>query len=254
MIDTAFIVGNGESRLMFPIKDLKGHGVIYGCNAIYRDHPDLCDVIFAVNQDMYDEIKSAKQCNPRLSFELVGPDNISSWNYILPNDIAGDVPNGLKIYRQWQGGDAKRGVYKTRDFSHNKGSGCSAVLHAAEQGIKNICILGFDILGARQFEMSTEMQSFSRQQNNVYKNTNNYPPRASMKAYMKYEWLYHLTQTFRKFADTNFYFFNRIEYIQQNPFLKPYFAYAPGNIRAGIYADLRRWIEGDRDKITWETF
>ena len=253
MTDTAFIIGNGESRKMFPIHSLKTAGTIYGCNAIYRDNPDLCDIIFAVNEDMYLELFEAKQTGKTKS-KIMGIDDISEWNYILPEDQPGDVPNGLKIYRQWQGGDAKRGVYKTRDFSHNKGSGCSAVLHAAEQGIKNICILGFDILGARQFEINPEIQSFSRQQNNVYKNTNNYPPRASMKAYMKYEWLYHLTQTFRKFADTNFYFFNRIEYIQQNPFLKPYFAYAPGNIRAGIYANLRRWIEGDRDKITWKTF
>lgn len=254
MTNTAFIIGNGESRLMFPIKDLKAHGTIYGCNAIYRDHPSLCDRVFAVNREMYDEIQSVQRRVPSLRFELFGPEDISDWNFILPNDDPGDIPKGLKLYRQWQGGDAKRGVYKTRDFSENRGSGCSAVLHAAEQGFKNICILGFDILGARQFEMDSEMQLFSREQNNVYKNTSNYPPRASMKAYLKYEWLYHLTQTFRRFADTNFYFFNRSEYIDQNPFLRPYFAHAPGNIRAGIYADLRRWIDGERDRITWRTF
>ena len=52
-MDTAFIIGNGESRNIFPIKDLKGHGVIYGCNAIYRDYPNLCDNIVAVNPSMY---------------------------------------------------------------------------------------------------------------------------------------------------------------------------------------------------------
>ena len=56
-MDTAFIIGNGESRNIFPIKDLKGHGVIYGCNAIYRDYPDLCDNIVAVNPSMYKELK-----------------------------------------------------------------------------------------------------------------------------------------------------------------------------------------------------
>ena len=49
-MDTAFIIGNGESRNIFPIDNLKGHGVIYGCNAIYRDHPMLCDHIVAVSQ------------------------------------------------------------------------------------------------------------------------------------------------------------------------------------------------------------
>ena len=56
MIDTAFIIGNGESRNIFPIETLKGHGTIYGCNAIYRDHPYLCDHVVAVNPPMYEEI------------------------------------------------------------------------------------------------------------------------------------------------------------------------------------------------------
>ena len=56
-MDTAFIIGNGESRAIFPIEDLKNKGIIYGCNAIYRDRPDLCDHIVAVNPPMYEELK-----------------------------------------------------------------------------------------------------------------------------------------------------------------------------------------------------
>lgn len=250
-MSTAFVIGNGESRKIFPIEQLKGKGVIYGCNAIYRDHPLLCDKIFSVNAPMYEELVEAKKQNI-MSAELFGINNISKWNYVLPDDDPGYVPEGLKLYRQWQGGDMKRNLYKTRDFSQNRGSGCSAVLDAAEQGFDDVCILGFDILGARQWEMSTDYQSFSREQNNIYKNTRNYPPRASMKAYMKYEWMYQLTQIFRRFPNTNFYFFNRHEYLDMNPFLAPYFAYAPGNIRAGIYADLMRYINGET--ISWRTF
>ena len=55
-MDTAFVIGNGESRPIFPIQDLKGKGIIYGCNAIYRDNPELCDHIVAVNQPMYEEL------------------------------------------------------------------------------------------------------------------------------------------------------------------------------------------------------
>ena len=51
-MDTAFIIGNGESRNIFPIEELKGHGQVWGCNAIYRDHPLLCDHIVAVNPPM----------------------------------------------------------------------------------------------------------------------------------------------------------------------------------------------------------
>ena len=45
-------------RTIFPIEDLKGKGIIYGCNAIYRDHPMLCDHIVAVNHPMYEELAS----------------------------------------------------------------------------------------------------------------------------------------------------------------------------------------------------
>ena len=35
---------------------LRGHGKIYGCNAIYRDHPDLIDVLTAVDHGIMHEI------------------------------------------------------------------------------------------------------------------------------------------------------------------------------------------------------
>lgn len=245
----AFIIGNGTSRKIFPIDRLKGHGTIYGCNAIYRDHPTLCDKIFAVNQEMYEELTEAKKAN-MFSAEIVGPNDISDWNFILDGDDPGTIPEGLKLYRQWQGGDVKRGIYKTRDFSTNRGSGCSAVLDAAEQGHQEIVIIGFDIIGAQQYAVRGE--AVSRLQNNIYADTKNYPPRHSMKAYLKYEWLYHLTQTFRRFPKTNFYFINRREYINGNPYLIPYFRHAPDNIRTGIYADLMRYINGE--SVTWTSY
>ena len=52
-MNTAFVIGNGESRNIFPIEHLKDTGVIWGCNAIYRDYPLLCDKIVAVNPPMY---------------------------------------------------------------------------------------------------------------------------------------------------------------------------------------------------------
>ena len=117
---------------------------------------------------------------------------------------------------------------------------------AAESGIKNIIIMAFDIMGARQWEMDTP----SRIQNNIYKNSINYPDRASMKAYLKYEWMYQLRQTFRKFPHVNFHFINRREYLEDNPFLRWYFDQP--NIKCGIYADLQRWITGSRADIKWK--
>ena len=85
LMDTAFIIGNGESRNIFPIQDLKNKGIIYGCNAIYRDRPELCDHIVAVNQPMYDELKQwYDKTKPNL--KIHGPDDISKWNYICNGD------------------------------------------------------------------------------------------------------------------------------------------------------------------------
>ena len=245
-MDTAFIIGNGESRNIFPIETLKGKGTIYGCNAIYRDHPMLCDHIVAVNPPMYEEL-AQWHSDGKESPQIHGIDNISKWNYICEGDHEHHIPEGLKIYRIWRGGDIKKGgKIKTNDFSQARGSGCSAVLMAAESGIKNIVIMAFDIMGAQQWEMDTP----SRIQNNIYKNSINYPGRDSMKAYLKYEWMYQLRQTFRRFPKTNFYFINRKEYLEGNPFLASYFDQP--NIKCGIYADLQRWITGSRDDIRWK--
>ena len=244
-MDTAFIIGNGESRNIFPIDRLNGHGVIYGCNAIYRDHPMLCDHIVAVNLPMYEELAKWHN-NGKESPVIHGPDDISDWNYICDGDGEMDLPKGLKIYRMWRGGDIKKGgKIKTNDFSKSRGSGCSAVLMAAESGVKNVIIMSFDILGARQWERETP----SRQQNNIYKDTQNYPTRVSMKAYLKYEWMFQLRQIVRRHQDVNFYFINRKEYLFGNPYLRWYFDQK--NIRAGTYADLRRWVDGNRDDSKW---
>ena len=245
-MDTAFIIGNGESRAIFPIEDLKNKGIIYGCNAIYRDRPDLCDHIVAVNPPMYEELKLwYDKTNPNL--KIYGPEDISKWNYVMPNDKEEDCPNGLKLYRIWRGGDLKKGNrIRTVDFSQNRGSGCSAILLAAESGIKNVIILAFDILGGQQW---TYQDQLSREQNNVYKNSENYPTRVSMKAYLKYEWMFQLRQIIRKHKDTNFYYINRREYLEANHFLRHYFNLP--NIKVGIYDDLRRWADGLRDDINW---
>ena len=244
-MDTAFIIGNGESRKIFPIDNLKDKGIIYGCNAIYRDHPKLCDHIIAVNPPMYEELAQWHN-EGKESPRIYSIDDISEWNYICEGDKEYDTPKGLKLYRIWRGGNLKKGGrVKTEDFAMNRGSGCSAVLLAAESGAKNILILGFDILGAQQWEMDEP----SRIQNNIYKNSINYPDRKSMKAYLKYEWMYQLRQIFRKFPETNFYFINRREYLHGNHFLRWYFDQP--NIHCGIYADLQRWIMNQRDSIKW---
>jgi len=249
-MDTAFVIGNGESRNIFPIETLKGKGTIYGCNAIYRDHPDLCDHIVAVNTEMYDELKQWHGTTDS-KIKIHGIDDISRWDYICDGDHEDDRPEGLKIYRIWRGFDKKNNnAVRTNDFSKSRGSGCSAIVLAAESGVKNVVIMAFDILGARQWEYKADGGTgMSREQNNIYKDTINYPSRISMKAYLKFEWMFQLRQIFRKFPRTNFHFINRREYLHENTYLRWYFDQP--NIKCGIYADLQRWITGERDLIRW---
>ncbi len=245
-----YVIGNGETRLSFDLNLLKEKGIIYGCNAIYRDHPDLCDYIMAVNDDMYAEILDAKRSYKNVKATLLNKEDLPDWNYLCKGDNHDHDKHRKPLMRFWTGGDARTGKTRTIDFTETRGSGCSAVLHAVENGAKSVAILGFDFLGARQWEAS--VGEMMRPQNNVYKNTPNYPSRINMKAYLKYEWLFHLRQTARKYNDVKFYYFNRKEYIKTNPLLFKFFDVT--NIYCGTYADLLRFTRGEEKDITWRTF
>lgn len=53
----AFVLGNGTSRQRLKLGNLKGKGVIYGCNALYREFEP--DYLIAVDVKMINEIVSA---------------------------------------------------------------------------------------------------------------------------------------------------------------------------------------------------
>ena len=54
MSNTAFVLGNGESRKGIKVADLQKHGKVYACNAIYRtENPDW---LIAVDPKMLLEI------------------------------------------------------------------------------------------------------------------------------------------------------------------------------------------------------
>ena len=48
-MSTAFIIGNGPSRLPINLHDLVGKGKIYGCNALYRDF-DQFDYLIVIDE------------------------------------------------------------------------------------------------------------------------------------------------------------------------------------------------------------
>ena len=107
-MDTAFVIGNGESRNIFPIETLKGKGHVWGCNAIYRDYPKLCDHIVAVNPPMYEELAKWHN-NGKESPQIHGLEDTVNWNWVIKGDKDTDVPDGLKLYKIWRGGTTKNG-------------------------------------------------------------------------------------------------------------------------------------------------
>ena len=56
----AFCIGNGESRKGFDLEQLRPHGKIYGCNALYRDFTP--DVLVAVDHGVCHEIYNSGYC------------------------------------------------------------------------------------------------------------------------------------------------------------------------------------------------
>jgi hypothetical protein len=59
MESVAYIIGNGKSRADFDINILKDRGTIYGCNALYRDYPDLVDYIVSIDDPIINEINAS---------------------------------------------------------------------------------------------------------------------------------------------------------------------------------------------------
>ena len=107
-----FVLGNGRSRLEISLDDLKKHGRVYGCNALYRDF--IPDVLIATDPGITAEMEHS--------------------GYALKNTFYTRNPNealgSKKIAYHW-------------GFS----SGPVAVKYAAEAAHDVIYIIGFDLQG-----------------------------------------------------------------------------------------------------------
>ena len=138
MSDTAFVLGNGESRTGIKIEDLKQHGTVYACNGVYRtERPDY---LIAVD--------------PKMLFEIAEGDYIFN-NKVWSNFNAQYNKNQKMLdHIQW--------------FRPSLGwsSGPTALRMACDHGYKDIFILGFDYQGhnnGKGFKF-----------NNLFKDTRNY--------------------------------------------------------------------------------
>ena len=113
--EVAFVLGNGTSRKDIPLDNLKNHGTVYGCNAIYREFEP--DYLVAVDTKMVIEINKA-------GFQR----NHEVWT------------NPNKAYQKFTG---------FKYFSPSKGwsSGPTALHLASDHKNNEIYILGFDYVG-----------------------------------------------------------------------------------------------------------
>jgi hypothetical protein len=135
-MSTAFVLGNGTSRQRISLEPLKQHGIVYGCNALYREFEP--DHLVAVDAKMILEIAKS--------------------NWQMTHKV---YTNHNKNFKD---------IAKLNILNPSKGwsSGPTALDLATEHGNENIFILGFDFKG------TTGRGDKSDKVNNIYAGTLNY--------------------------------------------------------------------------------
>jgi len=142
MSDTAFVLGNGESRKGIKIEDLQKHGKVYACNAVYRtENPDW---LIAVD--------------PKMLLEIAETD------YLIHNKVYSNF-NSAQYNRNKRILDHVTWSRPSLGWS----SGPTALRLALEHKFKTIYILGFDYKGMPDSKQNSRVKF-----NNVFKDTRNY--------------------------------------------------------------------------------
>jgi hypothetical protein len=161
-----FVIGNGESRKGFDLQSLRPFGLIYGCNALYRDFTP--DVLVSVDDAMIKEV--------------------------LENS-----PNCEFVYRVFE--DGRNHCLKSTESDrviHDKGyaSGQTAIKLMCDRffdkGLTEVFMIGFDLI------------STTDRINNVYKGTNCYKPIDTGPTFNK-NWIRRCTAIFRENEHVKFY-------------------------------------------------
>jgi hypothetical protein len=141
MANTAFVLGNGESRRGIQIADLKKHGTVFACNAVYRtEEPDY---LIAVDTKMILEIAETEY--------PVTHEVWSNYNHQYKKNSRAET------HIKW--------FHPSLGWS----SGPTALKMAADKKFSTIYILGFDYQGHPRNERNKSFQF-----NNVFKDTRNY--------------------------------------------------------------------------------
>jgi hypothetical protein len=170
MSNTAFVLGNGESRRGIDINDLKEKGTVFACNGVYRTHQP--DWLIAVD--------------PKMILEIAETD------YVVHN----------KVYSNYNSQYDKH--QKLLDHvtwskpSLGWSSGPTALRLACEQGYKDIYILGFDYQGHPESPKKARYKF-----NNVFKDTRNYK-KSQDEATFYGNWMNQTKRCLQDFEDVQF--------------------------------------------------
>ncbi len=141
MSNIAFVLGNGESRKGIKIEDLKRHGTVFACNAVYRT--ETPDYLIAVDPKMIMEIAESDY-----------PAKHQVWsNFNAQYNKNQKILDHIKWFQPSLGWS----------------SGPTALRMACDKGFKEIYILGFDYQGHTDAKKSNRHKF-----NNLFKDTRNY--------------------------------------------------------------------------------
>tara|TARA_A100001011_G_scaffold165622_1_gene174281 strand:+ start:165 stop:791 length:627 start_codon:yes stop_codon:yes gene_type:complete len=171
MSNTAFVLGNGESRRVIEINELKEHGKVFACNGVYRTHRP--DWLIAVD--------------PKMMLEIAESD------YVEHNNVYGNF--NVQYNKHQKLLDHVTWAKPSLGWS----SGPTALRLACDKQFKEIYILGFDYQGHREGEKKERFRF-----NNMFKDTRNYK-KSQDEATFYGNWMNQTKRVLQDFPDVKFY-------------------------------------------------
>jgi hypothetical protein len=171
ILDSAIVIGNGESRKPVDIQKLTGRIILVGCNAIHRDA--IVNHLICVDNRMVEE--AVTNINTSETSIYVRPSSYNLFHTVQKRKnilLVPPIPN--------QSTDRI-------DQPSNWGSGTYALLVTSQlPNIKKIYLLGFDLYGNANLV------------NNLYKDTKNYSAEGSHSIDPSY-WIWQAAKVFKLF-------------------------------------------------------
>jgi hypothetical protein len=180
---SVFVIGNGESRSIVDLHQLKNNFDIIGCNALHRDVTPK--YLICCDKRMADE--SITNINLKNSTIFVRDDWYHYFKKIKKNKNIKSLPS-LSFPQ-----------INKMDLEINWGSGSYALLIAAEE-YDIVYLLGFDLYSRNNLI------------NNIYKDTTNYK-KSNDRGVDPSFWIYQLSLIFKHYHNKKFYIINNSDWV-----------------------------------------